>query len=163
MLPAFASAADQDKFQAAASVPLPAVAPAAAPVAVDPEQVVSQLATEIKTRIIPGIQNGSMSEKQVQDFFMENTYNRKDGINIGIASNDGAFVRAASDSIGGGNCKTEVATALLSLQQVDLEVVKAGNMDAYAEMMYKKGLWPAEWLPEPTKVRLGLKAKDQLT
>jgi hypothetical protein len=122
-----------------------------------------QLANEIRTVVIPAIKSGSMNSEQVNVFFSEKI-SSTGFLNREIADDNIAFLRAAADSIGGGNCNPAAATGLLALTPADLGTVKnviangtSDNYDLYGVMMYGRKLWPADWLSPAAKEKLGLK------
>lgn len=127
-----------------------------------PDQTAARLANTLRTNIIPSLQAGTIGEPQVQQFFSE--VHSSQILSNGATSDDGAFLRAAADSIGGGNCTQSAANGLLALQPTDLATVKGvisnsndASFDAYGIMMFQKGLWPADWLSAAAKERLGIK------
>ena len=128
-----------------------------------PDQTAARFANTLRINIIPSLQAGTILEPQVQQFFMTEVFPSQ-VLSKQVTTDDGAFLRAAADSIGGGNCTQSAANGLLALQPADLATVKGAisnpndaSFDAYGVMMYKKGLWPADWLSPNAKAMLELK------
>lgn len=66
-----------------------------------PDQTAARFANTLRTNIIPSLQAGTMGEPQVQQFFSDVCSSQI--LSKNVISDDGAFLRAATDSIGGGN------------------------------------------------------------
>lgn len=154
----------------------PTAAAAAASAAPEPEVKRSATAFMPAKEIVVNIRKitnelsgmGEVSAEKVseiEDFFGQNVlHNPKSD----ATPEEKAIIRIASDSIGGGSLKPAYKLAIRNFQQIFnpelINFVKELQSDEskwndYAKMMYRLGLWPADFLGEYLKRELGVSEK----